>query len=197
MAELSLLQRQRRQLKASARLSEEREARESAPSRLENRLEAFPDLLAEAEAALEAFQEAREKLEEAGQEIVEARKLVGDDADGLTPAQFRRWGLLAATVPGEPGERLTSADSGGPPRRQLHLFRTTAQQRAREKALQPPSEALVEATRRQLREKRDRKIGYAGTPPKIDDRRVLQAVEDARRKAIISGEFEVLEPVEA
>lgn len=192
MEERTLLKRQQSALRGLARRARERVQEETAPDRLADRLEGFSDLLSEAEGALSAFRSAVAALEEAGSEVIECRKILGDDAPGLEPEQLRRWGLLSTSSPGEPAvERVQGPD--GRPRPRRHLFKTRAQQRERFRALAPPSDDLLEAVRRRVTSERDRTTRYAGTPPEIDPQRVQDAVEDARHRAIVTGEFEDLE----
>lgn len=192
MAERALLDRQRSALAGLARRARERVQEETAPDRLADALESFPALLDEAEEALQAFRDARERIEEAGQEIIGCRKIMGDDAPGLSPQELRRWGLIAGEKPGEPAvEREVGAD--GRPRQTRHLFRTRAIQRERFKALAPPRDELIEAVRRKVTSERDRTVRHLGPAPDVDPQRVQDAVEEARHRAIVTGEFEDLE----
>lgn len=189
--ERSLLTRQRRQLVANRARSEQRIAEETAPERLEDALERFPEALAEAEAALEAFRAARDELDELGREIAGCREIVGDDADGLTPRLFRRWGLLETPTPGELGRQRVQPVAGRHHDR-AHVFGNLKQMETKLDTLEAPSEAVLEATRRRLDEEGGTYLGYGERP--IPDEKIQERIREERVRAIVAGEFERLHP---
>jgi hypothetical protein len=189
-SELALVSWRSDRLRARQAAAEAEERRAAAPAELKKLLATLDARMDTYEATLGVAAEARAALERWTEEVPRLRQAIGDDSRVVSPAQLLRLGTLLNRRLVEIDSVEETVDAEGVRRRLPALFGGVGARADLVDLLGRPDTAVLRRASERLRGL----LGHPGEPP--SDRAALEAIRDARYRALAASNLELVNDAE-